>query len=234
LAVTHCTFELRAGEIVGLAGLQGSGNSELLHGLFGSYGRRVTGEVALGGGNFTVSSPAASIEAGLALLTSDRKATGCVGCLSVVWNVSLAALEKYSPGGWIDLAAELAAVRESLQKFRLKGASPGQSVDTLSGGSQQKTLLARWQLTGPRVFLLDEPTRGVDVGVKHEIYEMMNRWTEAGCAILLITSEMPELLAMSDRILVLSRGRITARFKRGEASQEKILHAAMAASPKAA
>ncbi|MFH1069867.1 MAG: sugar ABC transporter ATP-binding protein [Candidatus Glassbacteria bacterium] len=234
LAVTDCSFELRAGEIVGLAGLQGSGNSELLHGIFGSYGRRVTGAVELEGRPFEVRSPAASIRAGLALLTSDRKATGSVGCLSVGWNVSLAALQKFSPRGWIEPAAERAAVRESLRKFRLKVASPGQSLDTLSGGNQQKALLARWQLTGPRVFLLDEPTRGVDVGVKHEIYEMMNRWTETGCAILLITSEMPELLAMSDRILVLSRGRIAAGFSRGEATQEKILHAAMAASPKAA
>ena len=234
LAVENCSFELRAGEIVGLAGLQGSGNSELLHGLFGSYGSRVSGEVTFNGTPFILSGPAESIRAGLALLTSDRKAAGCVGCLSLEWNVSLAALKIFSPRHWLDLAAERAAVRESFDKFRIKAASPRQIVDTLSGGNQQKVLLARWQMTGPRIFLLDEPTRGVDVGVKHEIYELMNRWTEAGCAILLITSEMPELLAMSDRILVLSRGRVSAEFSRGEATQEKILAAAMAQSPRAA
>ena len=225
--VDNCTFALRAGEIVGLAGLQGSGNSELLHGLFGAYGSRAAGEVRLRGKPFRSHSPRLSVRAGLALLTNDRKATGCLPEMSVTRNITLAALEKYSPLGWLRPSLEDSAGRERARTLHIRAASLEQEIGTLSGGNQQKVILARWLETSPRVLFLDEPTRGVDVGVKHEIYELMNDWTASGCAILLITSEMPELLAMADRILVLCRGRLTADFSREEATQEKILEAAM-------
>jgi len=225
--VGEVSFKLHAGEIVGLAGLRGSGNSELLHGLFGACGSLAHGEISLERRPFPICSPGDSIRKGLALLTNDRKANGYVPEMSVTHNITLAALEKFSPGGWLNPAKEALSSRDMANSLRLKAASLEQEVSTLSGGNQQKVILAKWLETGPRVLFLDEPTRGVDVGVKHEIYELMNRWTEQGCAILLITSEMPELLAMADRILVMYRGRLAAEFDRAEATQEKILKAAM-------
>ena len=225
--VGEVSFKVREGEIVGLAGLQGSGNSELLHGLFGSCGSLARGEISLEGEAFPARSPGKAIRRGVALLTNDRKANGYVPEMSVTHNITLAALKKFSPLGWLNPAAETLSSRARADSLRLKAASLNQEMATLSGGNQQKVILARWLETGPRVLLLDEPTRGVDVAVKQEIYELMNRWTEQGCAILLITSEMPELLAMADRILVMCRGRLTEVFDRGEATQEKILKAAM-------
>ncbi|HPA42203.1 MAG TPA: ATP-binding cassette domain-containing protein, partial [Candidatus Hydrogenedentes bacterium] len=131
------------------------------------------------------------------------------------------------PGGWLLPGRETGAARGHAERFGIRAATLTQPVETLSGGNQQKVVLAKWLDTNPRVLLLDEPTRGVDVGAKHEIYELMNRWTSAGITILLITSEMPELLAMSDRILVLYQGRILREFGRGEATQESVLAAAM-------
>lgn len=221
------SFKVHEGEIVGLAGLQGSGNSELLHGLFGASVSLAHGEITLEGKPFAIRSPGDSIRKGLALLTNDRKANGYVPEMSVTHNITLAALERFSPVGWLNPAAEVLSSRARADSLRLKAASLDQEVSTLSGGNQQKVILAKWLETGPRVLFLDEPTRGVDVGVKHEIYELMNHWTEQGCAILLITSEMPELLAMADRILVMYRGRVTAEFTREDATQEKILKAAM-------
>ncbi len=232
--VDNCSFKLRRGEILGVAGLQGSGNSELLHALFGSFGGRVSGEVRLEGKPFGVRSPAHAIASGMALLTNDRQATGCVTCMGVRANITLAALRKFSPGLWLDGAAERRAAEAGAEQLSLRAASMEMPVENLSGGNQQKVILAKWLETMPRVFLLDEPTRGVDVGVKQEIYSLMNRWTAGGMSIVLITSEMPELLAMSDRIIVMSSGRITARFGRGEATQEKILAAAMSRGGEAA
>jgi len=225
--VNEVSFEVRAGEILGLAGLQGSGNSELLNGLFGTFGKLSRGSVILGGKPFEIRSPGDSIRNALALLTNDRKATGLVLEMNICHNLTLASLEKFSRGGWLNSEKEKAAGRTRMESLEIKAVSQAQEVGTLSGGNQQKVILGKWLETEPKVFLLDEPTRGVDVAVKHEIYELMNAWTQAGCAIILITSEMPELLAMSDRILVMCRGRISAEFRRGEASQEKILKAAM-------
>ncbi len=232
--VDDCSFSLRRGEILGLAGLQGSGNSELLHALFGSFGSRVSGKVHLDGKPFAISSPANSIASGIALLTNDRQATGCVSCMGVRANITLAALRKFSPGLWLNIAAEKKAASGRAGQLSLRAASLEMPVGNLSGGNQQKVILARWLESMPRVFLLDEPTRGVDVGVKQEIYALMNSLTAGGISIMLITSEMPELLAMSDRIIVMSSGRIAARFSRSEATQEKILAAAMSRAGEAA
>lgn len=223
----NISFDLHAGEILGIAGLQGSGKSELFNGLFGTYGRIDTAEIHLDGNPFSVHSPIHSIQNGLVLLTNDRKRTGLVPNMSVVHNTSLAALKALSPNGWLKLRLEEEEAKKDILAFDIKVSSPAQDVQTLSGGNQQKVVLAKWLRTQPKVLLLDEPTIGVDVGAKHEIYELMNRWTAMGMGILLITSELPELLAMSDRIIVLHRGRISAEFERDRATQENIIQAAM-------
>ena len=226
-AVSNISFKVSAGEILGVAGLQGSGNSELLNGLFGTYGRKTTGDVELDGKPYCPAAPADAIENGLSLLTNDRKVTGLVLGMSIIHNATLAALKKYSPFCWLRPAKEFQSASEQGKSLNLKAASLSMPVSNLSGGNQQKVAIAKWIETEPKVFLLDEPTRGVDIGAKHEIYELMNKWTKQGIAIVLITSEMPELLAMSDRIIVMHRGRITAEFTAGVATQEKILCAAM-------
>ena len=214
-------------KFVGLAGLQGSGNSELLMGLFGAYGRNVSGFATLDGRPLHLGSPRRSIRDGMALLTNDRKANGLVLSLSVIANTTLARLDQFSPAGWRMEGAERVATAEMVSALNLRAASLDMNVDELSGGNQQKVALAKWILTQPKVLLLDEPTRGVDIGAKREIYELMDQWTSQGIAILLVTSEMPELLAMSDRIMVMHRGRVTAHYCRGEATPEAVLAAAM-------
>lgn len=226
-AVEDVSFTVRSGEILGVAGLQGSGNSDLLMGLFGGFGPRVSGEVMLGGARFSVASPARSIEQGMALLTNDRKETGLILNMSVCRNITLAACPHFIKCGHMNTRKERAVAEQYRSALGIRVHSLDQPVGSLSGGNQQKVVLAKWLETKPKVLLLDEPTRGVDVGAKHEIYELMNQWTSEGMAILLITSEMPELLAMSDRILVLHRGRMTAEFARADATQDRILKAAM-------
>ncbi len=228
--VEDVSLRLRAGEILGLAGLRGSGKSELLNGLFGTYGKNVEGSVSLDNKPFRVLSPRHSIQQGLALQTNDRKRTGLVAGLNVAWNIALPSLEDFSPHGWVqEKQAEIVALRQ-IQELGIKVSSPGQEAGTLSGGNQQKVVLAKWLQTQPKVLLLDEPTLGVDVGAKHEIYNLMNSLTAKGLAILLVTSELPELLAMSDRLLVLHRGRVQAELSREEATQEKVIRAAMGES----
>jgi len=225
--VEDVSLSLNAGEILGIAGLRGSGNSELFHGLFGTYGKSVDGIVRLDGKPFKIQSPIQSIKHGLVLLTNDRKGTGLVLPMNIIRNISLSSLRAYSPGGWMQIQKENNAAQDHIEAFGIKAQSMHQEVETVSGGNQQKVVLAKWLETHPKVLLLDEPTLGVDVGAKHDIYTLMNQWTAQGMAILLITSELPELLAMSDRIMVMHRGRITAEFKKAEATQEKIIHAAM-------
>jgi len=227
LAADRLSFEVHAGEIVGLAGLQGSGNSEVLHGLFGDFGPLPEAQIQINESEYVIDTPGHAIRSGLALLTNDRKENGLVLGMNVLQNTTLASLKKFSPSGWLRPSDEIAAAQRQAKKLSLRAAGLEVEVQTLSGGNQQKVVLAKWLETQPQVLLLDEPTRGVDVGAKHEIYKLMNDLTAQGMAILLITSEMPELLAMSDRILVLHRGRLTAAFTRQQATQEKILRAAM-------
>jgi ribose transport system ATP-binding protein len=228
--VRDVSLSVRAGEIVGIAGLQGSGNSDLFRGIFGAHGDLATGRVFLQGRPFQVRSPRHSVQEGMAYLTSDRKGTGLVLNLDLARNVTLASIPAISPGGWVREGRERRVAEEHTRALSIRTSGPAQEVSTLSGGNQQKVALAKWIETRPRVLLLDEPTRGVDVGAKHEIYELMNQWTRQGHAILLITSEMPELLGLSDRIIAMHRGRVTGEFTRGEATQEKVLQAAMAVS----
>ena len=226
--VEDVSFTLGRGEILGLAGLQGSGASEVLHALFGALGRRASGRAALGGRPLALRSPRESVARGLLLLTSDRKGTGLAPDLSVTHNVSLASLPRLSNrAGWVWRRREEEAVAKLARDFRLDAPSLAAPVRKLSGGNQQKAYLARCLLPEPRVLLLDEPTRGIDVGAKADIYELMRGWVARGIAILLITSEMEELLALSDRVLVMHRGRVAAEFAGADATKEKVLAAAM-------
>ncbi len=224
------SFGLRRGEILGLAGLMGAGRTELLETLFGVHAPRWTrGRVTLGGREQApFASPAAALGAGLAFVTEDRKEQSLVLGASVGHNITLAALGDFLRAGVIQSGPEGDAVRQSLNDLHIKTHSPDVAVGTLSGGNQQKVVLAKCLLTRPTVLLLDEPTRGIDVGAKAEIYALIRRLAAGGAGILLASSEMPELLALCDRILVLAGGRVRAELAAGEATQERILAAAAA------
>ncbi len=226
-AVDNISFHLNSGEILGIGGLQGSGASQLLMGLFGGYGKNVSGRIILNDNIITIQSPYKSVKKGIALLTNDRKATGLVLSMSIIANATLANLKKISRGGWRNPEKERKLTAEVTSALNLNAASINMNVDELSGGNQQKVALAKWLQIEPKVLLLDEPTRGIDVGAKREIYQLMNEWTSKGIAIILITSEMPELLAMSDRIIVMHRGKITAELTKEQATADLVLEAAM-------
>ena len=223
------SFSLSRGEIVGVAGLMGAGRTELLETLFGvPEPSRVSGEISVVGKRQRLRSPREAIAAGLAFVTEDRKNQSLVLTLSVAKNVTLAALGKFLWRGLIRRAAEAASVRRSIEQWHIKTPGADASVSALSGGNQQKVVLAKCLLTEPRVLLLDEPTRGIDVGAKAEIYALISQLAKQGAGILMASSEMPELLAMCDRILVLCEGRLTATLMRADATQERIMEAATA------
>ncbi len=226
-AVDGVSFSVHAGEILGIGGLQGSGASQLLLGLFGAYGNRARGRVWLDGQPIRITRPRQAINRGIAMLTNDRKATGLVLSMSVIANATLADLRRLAPAGWRNPDRERQATIRLGESLNLRAASLEMDVAELSGGNQQKVALAKWLQIDPQVLLLDEPTRGVDVGAKQDVYALMNEWTAQGIAIILITSEMPELLAMCDRILVMHRGKVTAEFAREEATADRVLEAAM-------
>ncbi|WP_394851087.1 sugar ABC transporter ATP-binding protein [Pendulispora rubella] len=241
LAVDDVSFELRSGEILGLSGLRGSGASDILHAIFGDRSGRAAGIVCLPGrhddkGEARIdlardeTSPAVAIRRGIMLLTNDRKGKGLVLDMDSNENASLASLPRYSSGGILRAGLETSAVTRAFLQLGLKGqiAAP---VRLLSGGNQQKVVLAKCLLTEPQILLLDEPTRGVDVGAKTEIHALLAECAGRGMAIVLVTSELPELLRLADRILVLHRGRCTAEFTRSEATHEKIVHAAFGRGP---
>jgi len=225
--VEGVTLAVREGEILGIGGLRGSGASDLLTGLFGGFGRYTGGSVLLNGRPVRFASPRQAIDSGVALLTNDRKATGLVLSMSVTANSTLAGLRRFSRWGWRRGGAQRAAALATGQSLGLRGALPETLAGSLSGGNQQKVAIAKWLLTEPQLLLLDEPTRGIDVGAKREIYQLMDQWTARGVAIILISSEMPELLAVSDRIVVMHRGRVTAELARADASAQAVLAAAM-------
>ena len=223
------SFTLRRGEILGVAGLMGAGRTELLEALFGVYPpRRVRGRVVLGGRERRIASPQEAIRAGLAFVTEDRKTQSLIMKLSVGHNVTLAALRSFLTLNVVRGRDERAAVRRSILQLGIKTPSAAVEVDKLSGGNQQKVALAKCLLTRPRVLLLDEPTRGIDVGAKAEIYALISRLAQDGTGIVMVSSELPELLGMCDRVIVLCEGRLTAELPRAEATQERIMAAATA------
>lgn len=229
--VDNVSFSLHAGEILGLAGLRGAGNSELLGAIFGKFGSQPDGEIFVKGRKVNPAgggiSPPQAIANGMAYLTNDRKASGLILPMSVLHNMTLVSLRQMTQFGWLHPLLEHRTSAPLVGSLAIRTPSLSSEVSTLSGGNQQKVILAKWLMSEPSILLLDEPTRGIDVGAKAEIYSLMNRWASEGKGILLITSELPELLAMSDRVLVMHRGKMTAEYTHEEATQEKVMAAAM-------
>ena len=230
-ALHDVSFHARAGEILGIAGLMGSGRSEVLQSIYGTFPRRdVQARIALADGPYRPRSPRYAISRGLALVAEDRKEQSLVMGNTIRFNISLAALSDLTRGGIVRRRQERVAVADYASSLRVKAPSIETTVRDLSGGNQQKVVLAKCLMTKPSVVLLDEPTRGIDVGAKAEVHELMNQLAESGSVLVMVSSELPELLAMCDRIIVLCEGRVSAEFSRAEATQEKILAAAMARS----
>jgi ABC-type sugar transport system ATPase subunit len=223
--VTDLGFSLRAGEILGLGGLVGSGRSEVLNAIFGSY-RRTAGRFFLDGRPVALSGPRDAIRCRMGLLTEDRRASGFVGTMSIRENVSLASFRKIFGPLFIRRKTERREVQELSGQLNIKTPSIETNVLNLSGGNQQKVVLAKWLMTDVRILFLDEPTRGIDVGAKVEVYNLMTELARKGVAIVMISSELPELLAMCDRFIVLYGGAIRGSFQREQITEHKFMSAA--------
>jgi len=224
------SFKVHRGEILGVAGLMGAGRTELLETIFGVH-PRTAGELYLKGQKVEIRQPADSIRKGLALLTEDRKLTGLYLNATVRDNISIANLLRYLAGPFVRFRKVAADCERMRQALRIKTPSLLQRVRNLSGGNQQKVLLARWLLTEPEILILDEPTRGIDVGAKAEIYRLMTDLAKSGKAIIMISSELPEILGMSDRIMVMHEGDKVGEINRRSATQERILEMATGLNP---
>ncbi|BDE05309.1 ribose import ATP-binding protein RbsA 2 [Vulcanimicrobium alpinum] len=225
--VHDVTFSVRAGEVVGLAGLVGAGRTDIVRAIAGAD-IPTSGEIAVEGKRVIVRSPHDAIAAGIALITEDRKAQGLVLGMSVRENTTLASLKRFVRGAFVDRSVETATTNEEIAELRIRTPSSEQIVRNLSGGNQQKVVLAKWLVDRAHVFLFDEPTRGIDVGAKAEIYALMVELLQRGAAIVMVSSELPEVLGMSHRVLVVRGGRIQAELARGEATSENVIAAAAA------
>ena len=214
------SFQVRAGEIIGFSGLVGAGRSEIMRGIFG-IDHCLSGEIYLDGKKVNIRSPKDAVNLGMAMVTEDRRDYGIIKTASVKDNMSLAALSKFcTKTGIIKRGAEEKAVAEMIRDMTVKVANKDMLITSLSGGNQQKAIIGRWLMTAPKVLILDEPTRGIDVGAKSEIYSIIGELAKQGMAIILVSSEMPEILGMSDRIFVIRNGKIAAECAREEATQE--------------
>jgi rhamnose transport system ATP-binding protein len=220
------SFSIRAGEIFGIAGLVGSGRTELAETIFGlrPVGR---GRVLVHNQPVTIENPGQAVQHGIAYVPEDRRRNGLVMEMPISTNTTLAALRSIARNGFLDFGRERAIASEYRERLAIKAPSVSVRVDTLSGGNQQRVLLARWLATKPAVLILDEPTQGVDVGAKSEIHRLIGELAGSGLAILMISSELPEILGMSDRIAVMRGGRIVAVLNRREATQQRILELAL-------
>ncbi|MFD8193917.1 sugar ABC transporter ATP-binding protein [Streptomyces wuyuanensis] len=223
-------LELRPGEILGLAGLVGSGRSEILETVYGAR-KPTTGRVVVDGRTLKPGSVRSAVRAGLGLAPEERKAQGLLMLESVTRNVSVSSLSRFSRGGWLDRGAERRDARRATRELSLRPDNPDARIRTLSGGNQQKAVLARWLLRGCRVLLLDEPTRGVDVGARAELYAVIRRLADDGLAVLLVSSEVPEVLGLADRVLVLREGRVVHTAPAGELDEHRVLDLVMEGSP---
>lgn len=220
----NCSFKLRKGEILGFGGLVGAQRTELMEAIFGI--RHITeGEVKLNGQKLNIKRPQDAINNGIGMITEDRRGTGILGCLSIADNVSIASLNKYLEAG-IKLNKRKIEdlVQENVAKLSIKTPSSKTLIQSLSGGNQQKVIISRWLANNPDVLIMDEPTRGIDVGAKYEIYQIMIRLAKQGKGIIMISSEMPELLGVSNRVMVMCNGRITGELEGQEMTQERVMH----------
>ena len=226
-SLRELNFQVREGEVVGVAGLLGSGRTELLEAIFGASPSMPQGVIRLGGRPVRFHHPDQAVRAGVALVTEDRKTLGLFDQMTVAENITLTRLPKLAMGPFVNPRAESRAVAWSIKELAIKTAGGGAMVSSLSGGNQQKCILARWLLTEPRLLLLDEPTRGIDVGAKAEIYALIRRLAREGKGVLMTSSELPELLAVADRVIVLCEGRLTADIPREQATEESVMNAAV-------
>jgi methyl-galactoside transport system ATP-binding protein len=219
----HATFNVRKGEILGVAGLVGAQRTELMEGLFGLRSH-TAGKITYKGKELKINQPKDAINNGIAMLTEDRRATGILGVLSIADNVSIASLNQYLIGGiMLDDGKIEQLVQDNVAKLSIKTPSSKTQIQSLSGGNQQKVLISRWLANDPDVFILDEPTRGIDVGAKYEIYCIIAALAKQGKSIIMISSEMSELIGMSDRVMVMCDGRVTGFIDGAEANQENIM-----------
>ncbi|WP_159806478.1 multiple monosaccharide ABC transporter ATP-binding protein [Cellulomonas citrea] len=224
VVVDHATLDVRAGEIVGIAGLMGAGRTELAMSVFGhSYGSRISGKVYLRGREVSTRTVSEAIEHGLAYATEDRKRYGLNLIQDIKTNIASASLHKLSRGGFVNGNEEVKVAEQYRRDMNIRTPTVSALAGKLSGGNQQKVVLSKWIYTDPDVLILDEPTRGIDVGAKYEIYTIINRLADAGKAVIVISSELPELLGICDRIFTLSAGRITGQLPRSQATQENLM-----------
>jgi putative multiple sugar transport system ATP-binding protein len=222
--VDNVSLNVRKGEVVGIYGLMGAGRTELAMSIFGkSYGSTITGKLLINGKETDLKNPRAAIDAKLAYVTEDRKGNGLILSNTIKVNTSLANMDGVSEKGIIDADKEYQVAVEYKNKLETKTPSVEQNVGNLSGGNQQKVLLAKWMFTDPDILILDEPTRGIDVGAKYEIYCIINDLVRAGKSVIMISSELPEVLGMSDRIYIMNEGKFVGELNAEEASQELIM-----------
>ncbi len=224
--VDNVSFSVHKGEVLGIAGLMGAGRSELLMAIFGAWRGRNEGEIFVEGNKTNIDSPSDAIGNGIGFVTEDRKRFGLILEQTILDNSTLAGLKQISGAFITHRSRETVATRQVMKSLHVKANSPMTIAGTLSGGNQQKVVLGKWLLTKPKVLFLDEPTRGIDVGAKQEIYAEINKLAKEGLAIVMVSSELPEVLGLSDRILVLHEGRLTGEFSKNEATPEKVMVAA--------
>src|SRR5205809_505401 len=232
--VDNVGFTARKGEVLGIAGLMGSGRSELLMAIFGAHAGRKSAEIFIDGNRVQINNPCDAINRRIGFVTEDRKRYGLILDQTILRNMTLAGLPKLSGRFITNEDAEAAAGERAASDLRIKATSVFTIAGTLSGGNQQKVVLAKWLLTNPRVLFLDEPTRGIDVGAKQEIYAQINQLAEKGLAIILVSSELPEVLGLADRVIVLHEGRVTGEFTRNEATPEAVMACATGRERRAA
>lgn len=221
--IDNVSFKVKAGEVLGIAGLMGAGRSELLMSIFGGYLGKVTGDILIEGRSVKINSPGDAIKNGIGFVTEDRKRMGLVLEQTILHNQTLAALKQISGRFVTNIGAETSTAEISLKELRIKANSVETIAGTLSGGNQQKVVLSKWLLTKPRILFLDEPTRGIDVGAKQEIYTQINQLAKSGLAIVLVSSELPEVLGLADRVIVLFEGKVTGEFTKEDATPEKVM-----------
>ncbi|TBW40791.1 xylose ABC transporter ATP-binding protein [Siculibacillus lacustris] len=232
--VDDVSFQLRRGEILGVAGLVGAGRTELASKLFGCWPGDHQGQIFLEGKEITVHSPADAVRQGICMVPEDRKRQGIVPLMGVGYNITMSVLGRYTKNHLIDAEAELAAIQHEILRMKIKTAHPMLPIASLSGGNQQKAVVGKMLLPEPKVLILDEPTRGIDVGAKYEIYKLIFELAKQGVAVLMISSELPEVLGISDRVLVMGEGHLRGDFPNNGLSQEQILTAAIGKADKAA
>jgi rhamnose transport system ATP-binding protein len=224
-AFRDISFDLREGEILGMAGLVGAGRTNVARTIFGVE-PPTSGVIQLDGREIRITSPQQAIALGLAYVPEDRQLHGLFPPMNITANISMPVLQKYARRGWLRDKAERSAAFNAARQMEVRANNIWQKARELSGGNQQKVVLAKWLSTKPRILILDEPTRGIDVGTKAAVHALMSKLASEGMAILMISSELPEVLGMSDRVIVMREGSITGHFTRAEATQEKIISAA--------